>query len=150
MQQRRGDRRRIHAELGDEHRDGRGVRDVGLTGDALLPFVRLRGVGVGAAHQLRVALGVMAEYFLRERVGVDVSVTLRPQPIGDADDPRCDRRGALRHYANTGIAPPARRSISDAVPTGPKSRSSSSTKPRRPVPMLTTASTRPASVIPSA
>jgi len=37
-----------------------------------------------------------------------------------------------------------------AVPTGPKSRSSSSTKPVRPLPTVTTASTRPASVIASA
>src|SRR5206468_3526200 len=151
MQERRRDRRRIHAELRDEHRDRGRVRDVRLAGHALLAFVGLGRVSVRAADELRVALGVVAEYFLREGVGVDVAVALRAQPVGDADDPRRDRRSALCHYpTSTGAPPPARRSISAAVPTSPKSRSSSSTNPRRPVPMLTTASTRPASVIPSA
>src|SRR5207245_8343149 len=117
---------------------------------ALLPQVRFACVDEGATNELAVAFGVMTEDLADERVGVELTVPLRPEPVGDPDDARRDRRGALRHQTITGVASRPRRDMSVAVPTGPKSSSCSSTNPRRPVPIVTTASTRPASVMASA
>src|ERR1700687_2512432 len=104
----------------------------------------LFGIRVRAAHELGVALGIVPEHLFHERLGIH-RLPARPQALGDADDPRGDRVGALRGH--TAIASCFTRS---AVPAAPKSRSSSSTNPRRPAPTVTIASTVPASVIASA
>src|SRR4029077_5552752 len=148
MEHRRGDRGGGHPELRDEQRDGRGVLDVRTAGHAALIAVRLGGVAVRAAHELRVAVRVVPEHPLDRGLGVDL-LPVGPELVGDPDDARGEAGvvglGGLGHYATTSSS-----ANLAAVATRPKSRSSSSTKPVRPEPTLTTASTRPASVIASA
>jgi hypothetical protein len=87
VQQRRRDGRRLHAELGDEHRHRGGMCDVRLARDALLSVVRLGRVCVRATHQLRVAVGIVPEHLFDDAFGVDGAVAPRTQTLGDADDP---------------------------------------------------------------
>jgi len=62
--------------------------------------MRLGRVGIRASHELRVALRIVAEYFLREGVVVDMAGALWPQTVGDADDARRERGRALCHQLN--------------------------------------------------
>jgi len=80
--------------------------------------------------------------------GVPIDRVPRAQTVRDADDP-CREAGVIGS-GRSHQAAPTTPAIDAALPTAPKSRSSSSTKPRRPVPMVTTASTRPSLVIASA
>src|SRR6476620_4412143 len=100
--------------------------------------MRLGCIRVRPPHELRVAVRVVPEHLLDRGFGVEL-LAIRPELVGDADDPRGEAgvvgRGGLRHYAVTSSS-----ANWPAVPTGPKSRSSSSTKPLRPAPTVTTAS----------
>jgi len=78
VEERGRDGRGGHPELGDEHRHRGGVRDVRLARDPTLRAVRLGGVGMGALHELGVAVRVVAQQLLREPVDVDAGVPLRP------------------------------------------------------------------------
>ena len=99
VQQRRRDRRGVHPEFGDEHRDRSRMRDVGLAGDALLSLVRLGRIRICASHELPVAVGIVPKHLLHDRLGVDVPVRARAQPLGHADDPRGDRVRPRRAHA---------------------------------------------------
>ena len=57
VQQRRDQRGGVHADLGQQDRDGQWVGDVGGAGLAGLPGVPVVGDGVGAAEQIRVRAG---------------------------------------------------------------------------------------------
>ena len=61
--------------------------------------MRLCRIRVRASNELRVTVRVVPQHLLHDALDVDGAVTLRAQALGDADDPRRDRR-ALRHLGH--------------------------------------------------
>ena len=68
VQQRRRQRRRGHAELGEDRGDGQRVGDVGVAGLALLAPVGLLGDDVGPLDDGEVGLGVGGAHRLEQRL----------------------------------------------------------------------------------
>ena len=68
VQQRRRQRGRGHAELGEDRRHGQRVGDVVVTRAALLALVRPLGDGVGPLDEAEVGLGVRVAHHLQERL----------------------------------------------------------------------------------
>ncbi|MCO5556192.1 hypothetical protein L7F22_009736 [Adiantum nelumboides] len=68
VQQRRDQRRGVHAQLGQDRGDGERVGDVGVAGLAALPLVLVLGDVVGALEQHQVGLGVQGTVDRGERL----------------------------------------------------------------------------------
>ena len=68
VQDRRGDRRVVELEVGQDRRDLERMGEIGLARGALLQAMRLHGVDIGAVEEVLVGVGVVAAHPLDELV----------------------------------------------------------------------------------
>ena len=138
VQQRRDQRRRVHAELGEDRRDGERVRDVRVAGLAVLALVLLLGDVVGALQQHQVGLGVQRRGAPRPAAPAPAcTIATRCGVIRRAIRARTRRvaDGRAGSSASVSWADPWSRSVTGPLPSGCTTSSSPQGSPRtRPTP----------------